>query len=266
MDRGQLEIKTPDLLSMLHDLGIASGDLLLTHSSYKSLAGAAGPPEAVARTLVDAVRPGGSSFVPTFNYGELPWNIATTRSLAGIITETFRKLPGAVRSDHPTHPLAGIGPAAAEILAGHKAVRPFGPASPVWRLWERNAWVLLIGVDHTTNSTIHVAEELMDVPYIRRVRTTTVLADGREIQITVRRPPCSNGFNVVDAPLRQRGQIRETRFGNARLLLMRSRDLVAVAVDLLRDDPTALLCPPGCEFCDESRRTIGQGALRITNK
>ncbi|HWB55123.1 MAG TPA: AAC(3) family N-acetyltransferase, partial [Tepidisphaeraceae bacterium] len=138
-----MEIKKSDLLSTLRDLGIAPGDLLLTHSSYKSLAGAAGSPEDVARTLVDVVGPGGSSFVPTFNYGELPWDIATTRSLAGIISDTFRKLPGAIRSNHPTHPLAGIGPDAAEILADHRIVHPFGPASPVWRLWERNAWILL---------------------------------------------------------------------------------------------------------------------------
>lgn len=241
------------ILSALRDLGVAPGDLLLTHSSYKSLAGAAGSPEDVARALIVAVGPAGSGFVPTFNYGELPWDIHSTRALTGIIPETFRKLPGVLRSNHPTHSLAGIGPAADEILADHEKVNPFGPDSPVWRLWEANAWILLIGVDHTTNSTIHVAEELLQLPYIRRTRTTRILKDGHEIQINLRRPPCSNGFNVVDAPLRAKNQLHETPLGNAKLKLMRSRELVNVAVDLLQLNPHALLCPPGCEFCDQSR-------------
>jgi aminoglycoside 3-N-acetyltransferase len=251
-----LEIKASDILATLSDLGIAPGDLLLAHSSYKSLGDVAGGPETVARGLIDIVGSESGSFVPTFNYGELPWQIGQTPALTGIIPETFRKLPGILRSNHATHSVAGFGHAAANILAGHDSVDPFGKDSPIFRLWQTNAWVLLIGVDHTANSTIHVAEELLQLSYIRRTRTTTITSESGQKIVTLRRPPCSNGFNVVDAPLRQRKQIREGKLGNARLLLMRSRDLVAVALDLLRENPVALLCPSGCAFCDESRAIL----------
>ena len=251
-----MEIKTPDILATLRDLGIAPGDSLLTHSSYKSIGGVAGGPETVARALIDIVGSEGGSFVPTFNYGELPWQIDQTPALTGIIPETFRKVPGVLRSNHPTHSVAGIGPAAVAILADHEKVDPFSPNSPIFRLWQSNAWVLLMGVDHTANSTIHVAEELLQLPYIRRTRTTKVLTGQGEKTITLRRPPCSNGFNVVDVPLRHRNQIREGKLGNARLLLMRSRDLVAETLDLLHENPAALLCPSGCDFCEESRAML----------
>jgi aminoglycoside 3-N-acetyltransferase len=251
-----LEIKTPDILATLRDLGIAPGDSLLTHSSYKSIGDVVGGPETVAQALIDIVGLEGDSFVPTFNYGELPWQIDQTPALTGIIPETFRKLPGVHRSNHATHSIAGIGPAAAKILAAHDSVDPFGKDSPIFRLWQANAWVLLIGVDHTANSTIHVAEELLQLPHIHRTRTTTITSESGQKTVTLRRPPCSNGFNVVDLPLRQRKQIRESNLGNAPLLLMRSRDLVAVALDLLHENPAALLCLSGCAFCDESRSML----------
>ena len=254
-----MEIKTSDIFNGLRDLGIAPGDLLLTHSSYKSLRPVASGPETIARALIDVVGPDGGSFVPTFNYGELPWQTDQTLALTGIIPETFRKLPGVLRSNHPTHSVAGTGSAAASVLANHDAADPFGENSPVFRLWQANAWILLIGVDHTANSTIHVAEELLDLPYIGRTRTTRVFSSDGQSDVTLRRPPCSNGFNVVDFPLRQRNQIREAKLGAARLMLMRSRDLVAVSLDLLRDNPAALLCVNGCDFCDESRRLLSSG-------
>jgi aminoglycoside 3-N-acetyltransferase len=256
-----LEIKSEDIFCTLRELGIASGDLLLTHSSYKSIGGVKDGPADVVRALTEAVGSDGGCFVPTFNYGELPWQRDQTRSLTGIITETFRQMPGVIRSNHPTHSVGGVGSMAEEILAGHENINAFGEESPIWRLWKNNAWVLLIGVDHTANSTIHIAEEFLRLPYLNRTRSTTVIDEHGERNITLRRPPCSNGFNVVDAPLRARGQIRESRLGNARVLLMRSQDLVAVALELLRDDPAALLCCGGCEFCDESRKMLRTSKL-----
>src|SRR5207249_1241905 len=133
-------------------------------------------------------------FVPTFNYGQVPFDAATTRSFDGIISEFFRQLPGAKRSLHPTHPLTGVGPAADEILREHDASRGvFAEGSPFWKLWEHNAWILLIGCGHESNSTIHVAEEIVAVPYLSRTRSGKIRRDGEVIEVIVRRPGCSNG-------------------------------------------------------------------------
>jgi aminoglycoside N3'-acetyltransferase len=232
---------------------------MIVHSSFKSLGGVEGGPGTVAQALVDAVSPRGSVFVPTFNYGRDPYDPATAPSCDGIITEVLRKLPGAVRSLHPTHPIAGIGPDAPSVLRDHDKAHPFGVGSPCWRLWERDAWILLIGVGHEANSVAHVAEELLQVPYLdRRRKARVVRGDGTVEEVELRRPGCSDAWDsVLDPPLRATGAIREGRVGGARLQLMRSRALVDVTAALLRSNPAALLCNnPACDACATARRMI----------
>ena len=251
----RMPVSPVQITETIRAIGVRAGDLLIVHSSFKSFGGVEGGPEAVAEALIDAISPAGSIFMPTFNYGELPYDSRTTRSLTGAITEAFRKLPGVIRSDHPTHPVAGFGPDAAQILRDHQPMSVFGASSPLWRLWERNAWVLLMGCDHRANSMIHVAEELVAVPYVKRKRFARVIRDGAEVSVEVRRPGCSANFNVVDHHLRDERTIIAAKIGSSSLLLMRAIDLVHVAGEMLRADPAALLCPRGtCPVCDEARQ------------
>jgi aminoglycoside 3-N-acetyltransferase len=246
-----------DIVAGIRSLGVRPGDLLLAHTSLRSFGRVEGGASAVAEALIESVSPEGSAFVPTFNYGTLPYDPATTQSLTGAVTETFWRLPGALRSNHPTHAVAGFGPDAQAILRDHEKAHPFGRGSPLWRLWERDAWVLLAGCDHRSNSMIHVAEEAMNVPYLDRTRIGLLLRGSEVTELTVRRPGCSAGFNVVDDPLRRAGQIRQTRVGGATLMLMRASNVVAAASALLRQNGTALLCAaPDCERCAWARQRI----------
>jgi aminoglycoside 3-N-acetyltransferase len=254
-------LTTADILSGLRSLGVAAGDLLIVHSSLRSLGHVEGGADPVARALVDSVSPGGTLFVPTFNYARLPYDPATTPSLAGAISEAVRLLPGSRRSLQPTHPWSAVGPAAGEILTAHdERATPFGPDSPVWRLWERDAKVLLLGVDQRANSMIHVAEELLRLPYLDRTRVTKVVRDGGRIdEVVVRRPGHSGGFNKLDAPLRSASAVREVQIGEAMVRLMQSRRLVSTAQAMLRHDPTALLCDDtNCAVCVEARAMLAK--------
>ena len=51
------------------------------------------------------------------------------------------------------------------------------PDSPIGRVWERDGQVLLLGVDHTADSTVHLGECLAGVPY-RRAKWATILSAG----------------------------------------------------------------------------------------
>ena len=248
---------TPDqIVAAIRSLGVRAGDWMIVHSSFKSFGGVEGGPGAVAKALVDAVSPGGSVFVPTFNYGNDPYDPATAPSYDGVITEYFRKLPGAVRSLHPTHPIAGIGPDAPAVLRDHDKVHAFGVGSPCHRLWEGNAWVLLLGVSHNANSVAHVAEELLQMPYLDRRRTARVVAPEGIREVTVRRPGCSDAWEPVLAPA-LRPFVREGQAGAARLLLVRARDMVDVTCALLKSNPAALLCAKGdCDACTTARRML----------
>jgi aminoglycoside 3-N-acetyltransferase len=247
------------IVNAIRSLGVDAGDLMIVHPSFKSLGGVEGGPAAVANALVDSVSPGGSVFVPTFTYGADAYDPATSPSADGVITEAFRKLPNTIRSLHATHPVAGVGPDASAILEGHDRVHAFAPNSPLWRLWERNAWVLLIGVGHFANSAAHVAEEWLEMPYLdRRRRARVVRGDGTIEDVELRRPGCSDAWDpVIGPPMRELGAIRERKVRDAKLQLMRTRDVVEVTAELLRRDPRALLCSRStCDACNLARAMI----------
>jgi aminoglycoside 3-N-acetyltransferase len=251
------DVTREDIVAGIRSLGVQPGSLMLVHSSLSSFGRVEGGAAMVAQALLDSVAPNGTVIVPTFNYGSLPFDPATTQSLTGAISDAFWRLPGAVRSRHPTHAFAAVGPLAQEMMADHHNMDPLGHTSPLGRLARRDGWVLLIGCDHRANSLIHTAEESMKVPYVGRTRTAAILRGNEVTEVTVRRPGCSNGFNVVGDTMRQMGSVRETTVGRSAFQLMRSGDVMAVASGMLARDPAALLCHlPDCDRCAWARERI----------
>jgi aminoglycoside 3-N-acetyltransferase len=245
-----------EIITAVRALGVAPGDLMIVHSSYKSIRPVEGGPLTVAHALVDSVSPGGSVFVPTFNYGNDPYDPATAPSYDGIVTEYLRKFPGATRSLHPTHPIAGIGPEAPSLLRDHDKAHAFGVGSPCWRLWEQNAWVLLLGVNHNANSVAHVAEEQLQMPYLDRRRTARVVTPDGIREVTLRRPGCSDAWEPVLGPA-LRDKVRAGQAGAAHLSLMRACDVVEATSALLKANPCALLCSKSdCDACNTARRML----------
>jgi aminoglycoside 3-N-acetyltransferase len=84
----------------------------------------------------------------------------------GIVADTFWRLPGVLRSDSP-HAFAARGAHAAAIAKEHPVDVPHGPDSPVGRVHDLGGDVLLLGVGHDSNTTIHLAENLAGVRYRR---------------------------------------------------------------------------------------------------
>lgn len=76
----------------------------------------------------------------------------------GVLPEEVRTRPGALRSDHPQSSFAALGPAAARITAGHDLNCHLGEESPLARLEELDARVLLLGVDYSACTAFHLAE------------------------------------------------------------------------------------------------------------
>lgn len=66
----------------------------------------------------------------------------------GAIPEVVRSWPGAWRSDHPHVSFAALGPDAAAVTGGHRLADGLGEGSPLARLYELDAAVLLLGVGH----------------------------------------------------------------------------------------------------------------------
>jgi aminoglycoside 3-N-acetyltransferase len=166
----------------LRELGLASGQTVLVHSALSAFGYVVGGVRTVVAALLDTLGPEGTLVVPTHS-GELSdpahwanppipqswWNtvrdempaydpqLTGTRKM-GAIPEYVRHLPGAIRSLHPTSSFCALGPNADFITADHVLENGFGDHSPLGRLYDLEASILLLGVGHLNNTTLHLAE------------------------------------------------------------------------------------------------------------
>lgn len=167
-------ITEADIVQAFLDLGIRSDDILLIHSSMKSFGYVDGGPEAVISALKSVVKDGTLVF-PTLRSRQFynayrDWDIQNTPSDVGLLSETFRKSPGVLRSDQETHSVAAFGKLAGYITEGHRTGKPrvgifgnlaFGYNSPWQRMYDNDAVVVMIGVSMVYNTFKHFVEYCM---------------------------------------------------------------------------------------------------------
>jgi aminoglycoside 3-N-acetyltransferase len=241
-----------ELEAELRALDLPRGCVLLVHSSL----GAVGPLEGGALSVIDALmrtvgRVGGTLVMPAMA-GDVEHEdprSAPTRDM-GIIPEGFRRLPGVRRSAHPTGAYAAWGSDADWVVEHHPLDRPEGPDGPLGRVAERDGRVLLVGVGHAANATVHLGEYLAGVPYeLRRP------LPGREDATVLGIYHCGRQFERLAPALEDAGRVQRVRVGRAAAQCFPVTDVVAAAQRVLARDPLAFLCAPGtCRDCDASRQ------------
>lgn len=173
------------LIQDLEALGVRDGQVLLVHSSMRALGRTHGGPATVISALCAVLGSRGTLVVPTMTpensdtssshlaaiAGMSPSQVrdhlatkpafdpaATPARSMGVIAEHVRTTPGAIRSEHPQASFAALGPLANELMMGHAPDCHFGEASPLARLYQHGAWILLLGVAYEACTAFHLAE------------------------------------------------------------------------------------------------------------
>ena len=150
------------------ECGLEPGDTVLVHSSLKrTLQEHDTMPQAVMESFLEAVAPGGTVLFPLFNFDfttGVPFDIRSTPSHMGALTEAARLHPEAVRSGHPIYSFAVIGRQAARFqvdnFSGYDADSPFA------LLRELDGKIAVLDLpDQNSQTFYHHVEHMHEVPY-----------------------------------------------------------------------------------------------------
>jgi len=251
-------ISRNQLCKQLRDLGVEPRSVLLIHTSFSKIKPVEDSPLGLIAALRLALGPQGTLVMPSMTEdGDHPFDSKTTPCIGmGIVSDMFWRLPGVLRSDNPSA-FAAIGEQAVRITAPHPIDPPHGLNRPLGRVYELEGQVLLLGVGHDANTTIHLAESLAGVRY-RRKKYVTVVKEGKATRIDYQEiDHCCQNFSLVDRWLEDRGLQRKGHVGHAEARLARPEDIVAVVVEQLRMNETIFLHPKGVDIeCDEARESI----------
>ena len=186
ISNNDIPITKMDLIEKFKAIGLNNGDSVIAHVSLNSLGYVIGGVETIYLALNTVLGLDGTMVVPTQtieitdpstwecpkvpeNWLDIirknmpPFNINTSYSNAmGHFSNFIRTLPESVRSSHPAYSFSAIGKNARFITKDQPLNFPLGKNSPLEKLYDLNAKVLLIGTDFDSNTSIHLAENYIN--------------------------------------------------------------------------------------------------------
>jgi aminoglycoside 3-N-acetyltransferase len=240
------------MLSDLQSLGVRSSGILMVHSSLSSLGNVSGGSVSVIKVIREALGPKGTLIMPAHSWDVMEegcriFNARNTKSGVGVITETFRNMPGVHRSLHPSHSIAAAGPLAAELIADHEMCpTPCGAGTPYEKLCRMKGQVLFLGTTLDSNTAYHTIEAMADLSYLMKPSADTftiVDQEGQKRKLAVWRHEAgiSRRFAEWENLLVQQEILKVGKVGKARTLLMEGAAFLEFMLDRVSKEPRMLL-------------------------
>lgn len=238
------------LVSDLKALGLERGMDVIAHSSLSAIGHVIGGPDTVIDALLTVIGKKSTLMMPSFNHASATvYNPMATPTINGAIPDAFWRRPEAVRSLHPTHPVAAIGPGAETYCHGHLENGIWTPDSPIGRLIYGGGYVLSLGVDHNATTAYHVAEIELACGCIDAFGNTDriVRPDGSVQEVpglAFRSEVCPISPDKLNTTLDRRKRQKHGRVGNAPSTLVKAIDVWKARTDHLKNVcPTCTIQP-----------------------
>ena len=167
--------------------------------------------------------------------------------LMGITAAALQKYPLSYRSKHPILSFTGV-----HVEPGLSAQTLDNPNAPIEWIRKQNGWVMLIGVDHTVNTSLHLAEQIAG-----RTGFTRWAMQGERIVKCNHFSGCSNGFNEIAESLE--GISTVVSLGEGEVTALPMQPMIEIVSLYLQKNPTGMLCKDShCQRCQEYRRRYGK--------
>ncbi len=252
-----LPLTLTTLTHQLRRLGLQPGRTVLVHSSLSRMGWICGGPVTVIEALQNVVETSGTLMMPTHSSDlsepsvwknppvpESWWKVirkemppfrpewTPTREM-GAIPECFRRLPGVLRSPHPQYSFAAWGRRANDLVSAHGLDFGLGEDSPLARLYDVDGDVLLLGVGHDRNTTLHLAEHRAEFPSKKSVQEgAPILVEGERVWLEFEDLDLSEEdfMSIGDAFESEARSFKQGKIGEATARLFSAKEIVDFAV------------------------------------
>lgn len=229
----------------LFDLGLKPGDTVLVHASMKALK-TARTPEEIIEDIQQVLGEKGTLLFPALTYENVNrehpvFDSEAVEPCVGLLPRTFWKMPGVERSVHPTHSVCARGRLAHTLTVGHAMDdTAVGPHSPFMLLPVYGGKLLFIGDVLHACTMMHGVEDIVEPPYIRRVKARYTVNEQEREYIVNDDYGWGSEFqrfgNLLEEP-----DIRRGTLGEGPATLIDARALLAAALMRMRAEPYAFV-------------------------
>lgn len=251
-----------DLIEGLRALGLDRSSNVVVHSSLSSFGRVEGGAQVVCQALTSVC---GTVVVPAFTFDAsgvswappgherphnafpnaeswdafdaevrraTPWRVDTPVDAdIGAIPEAFRQMPKVTRSRHPLCSWVAAGEVSEQLLASQTLASPLAPLEA---LANRDGDVLLLGVGHWANTTIHLAEQRCGRSRFWRFGA---IDEGVWVELP-NTPGDSSAFGQADELIEP---VSAIKIGSCEARRYSMREVCAVVESAIANDPAALL-------------------------
>src|SRR5437868_1622935 len=160
-----------ELESALRAVGLGAGDTVMLHAAF-SMSGFRGSPKELSDVFLKVLGPNGNLLMVSMAYSSSTYDylqekkvfdVRKTPSHMGMVSESFRRREGVLRSFNPAHPVLAFGPKAEWFIADHdKCLYSSGPGSPFEKLWEVGGKIVVFHVRYPAITFVHYAEHFVE--------------------------------------------------------------------------------------------------------
>lgn len=218
-----------DIKKQLESFGFAQGHHIHVHSSLKAVGEVEGRGEALLSSLVDFfTQNGGMISFPAHTWDKNVLDLRRKDTCMGMLSKLALERADGVRSLNPTHSMVIFGERASEYARWDDDVTSsVSPDGCYGKLYDENAYILLLGVGQEKNTYIHAVEEALHIPdrITKDCHNTTVIDLVGNVMV---RPmhlvfeeygDISHYFGKLEEPFLYHHAITEGKIGSAKAWL-----------------------------------------------